>query len=253
MTQLECPVCRNYMVPPIYICQQRHNICSNCRPKIDLCPTCTQPFTEARNVHLENLARNMHYPCVYSEIGCVEVLPMDLITAHQILCAHRPHICPLYKVPRVMCPWKGPHSEMKAHVVETHNQYLETDDNTQGRTELKDVSEGFKNYKVIFHRDRVFLRHTEVKDGEFFCVLLFVGPEELAEDFIYEVKISSEKEFIVMRNVACSNETSVEEIFESRKCVNLNFNLIKNFITKENTLILNVNLVSEEKKCCTLM
>ena len=36
----ECPVCFDYVLPPILQCQSGHLVCANCRPKLTCCPTC---------------------------------------------------------------------------------------------------------------------------------------------------------------------------------------------------------------------
>ena len=63
--ELECPVCMEYMLPPITFCLNGHNICNNCKPMLTNCPTCRQPFVNIRNVALEKLARQMKYPCTF--------------------------------------------------------------------------------------------------------------------------------------------------------------------------------------------
>lgn len=40
----ECPVCFDYVLPPILQCQSGHLVCSNCRPKLSCCPTCRGPL-----------------------------------------------------------------------------------------------------------------------------------------------------------------------------------------------------------------
>ena len=40
----ECPVCFDYVLPPILQCQSGHLVCSNCRPKLTCCPTCRGPL-----------------------------------------------------------------------------------------------------------------------------------------------------------------------------------------------------------------
>lgn len=40
----ECPVCFEYVLPPILQCQSGHLVCSNCRPKLNCCPTCRGPL-----------------------------------------------------------------------------------------------------------------------------------------------------------------------------------------------------------------
>lgn len=42
----ECPVCFDYVLPPILQCQSGHLVCSNCRPKLTCCPTCRGPLGE---------------------------------------------------------------------------------------------------------------------------------------------------------------------------------------------------------------
>ena len=41
---LECPVCLETAEAPIYMCQEMHLICSNCRPKLGECPMCQAPY-----------------------------------------------------------------------------------------------------------------------------------------------------------------------------------------------------------------
>lgn len=40
----ECPVCFDYVLPPILQCQSGHLVCANCRPKLTCCPTCRGPL-----------------------------------------------------------------------------------------------------------------------------------------------------------------------------------------------------------------
>ena len=40
----ECPVCFDYVLPPIIQCQSGHLVCANCRPKLTCCPTCRRPL-----------------------------------------------------------------------------------------------------------------------------------------------------------------------------------------------------------------
>ena len=45
---LECPVCLETAEIPIYCCQQMHLICSNCRPKLSVCPECRVEYQDMR-------------------------------------------------------------------------------------------------------------------------------------------------------------------------------------------------------------
>jgi hypothetical protein len=55
---LECPVCMEYMGPPIHQCRRGHLVCSACKPKLPSCPTCRSHFTESRNLAMEKVCMN---------------------------------------------------------------------------------------------------------------------------------------------------------------------------------------------------
>jgi hypothetical protein len=40
--ELECPVCLEESPPdaPIYMCEELHPVCSTCRPRLKVCPSC---------------------------------------------------------------------------------------------------------------------------------------------------------------------------------------------------------------------
>jgi E3 ubiquitin-protein ligase SIAH1 len=65
LNDLECPVCKQYMLPPICLCVNGHNICKSCRPKMQYCPICRQPFITTKCVSLEKLAAQVEFPCTY--------------------------------------------------------------------------------------------------------------------------------------------------------------------------------------------
>jgi hypothetical protein len=59
---LECPVCLEYMTPPITMCSSGHSLCQACRPRLTRCPTCRRPLLGIRNYALEHLARDLQLP-----------------------------------------------------------------------------------------------------------------------------------------------------------------------------------------------
>jgi hypothetical protein len=73
LSQLECPVCMEYMRPAITLCVNGHNICNICKPKAPHCPTCRQQFLNTKSVALEKLALRVKCPCTYRKYGCREV------------------------------------------------------------------------------------------------------------------------------------------------------------------------------------
>ncbi|KAJ4451969.1 hypothetical protein ANN_03453 [Periplaneta americana] len=107
MSELECPVCFNYMHPPIKTCQNGHCICNNCKRNVIVCPVCRGKFLSVRNVVFENIANHF--------------LSFDRPTA--------PFFCPLHDVNRFRCRWEGSLPELRDHIRETHlREYIECGD-----------------------------------------------------------------------------------------------------------------------------
>lgn len=63
----ECPVCFDYVLPPILQCQAGHLVCNTCRQKLSCCPTCRGPLTPSiRNLAMEKVASTLPFPCKVS-------------------------------------------------------------------------------------------------------------------------------------------------------------------------------------------
>jgi hypothetical protein len=120
LKDLECPVCLAYMVPPIKLCTNGHNICSRCRESVQCCPTCRAKFSETRNVALENIARKLKYPCVNRQSGCLRTFSIEYIAVHQAVCGYGIIKCPFHEY--LQCHLKGSKYDLKKHVqAATHN------------------------------------------------------------------------------------------------------------------------------------
>ena len=59
LAELECPVCYEMMLPPIRLCVEGHSLCNTCRFRLESCPTCRKPLTNARNRALEKVAEKL--------------------------------------------------------------------------------------------------------------------------------------------------------------------------------------------------
>jgi len=54
LENLECPACMQYMLPPITLCGNEHNISSSscsCKQKIQKCPNCRELFSDTEIRH----------------------------------------------------------------------------------------------------------------------------------------------------------------------------------------------------------
>lgn len=52
---LQCPVCFERPVKPIYQCNFGHHICSVCRGQITICPMCQKTYNGSRSYLAEDL------------------------------------------------------------------------------------------------------------------------------------------------------------------------------------------------------
>ncbi|KAK1882257.1 E3 ubiquitin-protein ligase Siah2 [Dissostichus eleginoides] len=65
----ECPVCFDYVLPPILQCQAGHLVCNACRQKLSCCPTCRGPLSPSiRNLAMEKVASTLPFPCKGEDI-----------------------------------------------------------------------------------------------------------------------------------------------------------------------------------------
>ncbi|KAJ0502545.1 putative transcription factor C2H2 family [Helianthus annuus] len=69
---LKCPVCTNYMYPPIHQCRNGHTLCFECETHVqNQCPTCRQELGNIRSFALEKFVQLLQLPCRYSSSGCL--------------------------------------------------------------------------------------------------------------------------------------------------------------------------------------
>lgn len=50
---LECPVCLEWMEPPMSQCRRGHLVCGRCRARLAACPVCRTAFSSVRNRAME--------------------------------------------------------------------------------------------------------------------------------------------------------------------------------------------------------
>ncbi|XP_067129344.1 E3 ubiquitin-protein ligase SIAH1B-like [Centruroides vittatus] len=114
---LTCPVCYDLAQPPVYQCTNGHLICSSCRPRIDLCPTCRESLGHIRSLVVEQLASTLSFPCAHQSYGCPFRAPLLQREEHQKSCHFRPMTCPF---PESRCSWEGDHTTLLTHLQQRH-------------------------------------------------------------------------------------------------------------------------------------
>ena len=175
-------------MPPIRMCVNGHNICDNCRSKLDDCPTCNKRFLSTTNEALEVLAYEMQYPCKYKQFGCKEVFCRWSLGSHEADCRYGQLKCPVAKHPLFeRCDWTGKYNEVKNHLMENHLEMCLDYGEVESRT-LNEHGTSAWFHKFVFVYDEVFFRAFDVRNGMFHVAVQYIGPPDKASKYKYKVK-----------------------------------------------------------------
>lgn len=250
LSELKCPVCTEYMRPPITLCVNGHNICNICKPKVPHCPTCRQQFLNTRNVSLENLARQANYPCKYRKYGCRELYNLDLIGDHEDKCEYIPQRCLVHKLNLGICTWNGIASDMKIHLKQAHVN-LCVDICGRGSFLISGVTPSAKYSKVIFVYSDVFYICSEIHNGVLYVVMQYTGLAEDADNYQYKVEFFNKErtESISLTHLAVSYDDDLGEVRSSGQCVKLYPQQFNRFTDEKGKLTFLMEIIRAGNNC----
>ncbi|CAG9818757.1 unnamed protein product [Phaedon cochleariae] len=222
LQELECPVCNEYMIPPIYICQAGHSICSECKLKVANCPNCRSQFSGARNFTLEKLTTRVHYPCKNREIGCSFVTTSDRIRGHESSCELSETPCILRCAHRCLRP------SMYNHLTEKHANSLLA----ANTLHIRDVSDKKESFHVLYVFGELF--RFSIKGSGFNPYKFNVQHQGMAEEepvFKYELQFVDESPLGL--NLSMTNSCQVLTDVPNKahaNAVNVPWEMLKPFI-----------------------
>ena len=236
LSVMKCPVCNEYMVPPITLCVNGHNVCGICKPKLDVCPTCRDLFLGVKNEALEKLAREVKYPCSYQKFGCKEVLALYMLVEHQSKCPNGQLTCPAAKHPLYVqsCDWIGNYKEVKNHLVEKHLEMCVDYGVVESRT-----IHAFSNLcgfdKFVFVYDEVFFRTVSMMNDMLCVAVQYIGQPENAAKYQYRVKLvnNDNTEGVTVMQLTRSFDENLDDVFKSDNCGKLHFDVVNPPETEE--------------------
>lgn len=233
---LECPVCFDFMAPPITQCLNGHNICSNCKPRISLCPTCRVPLTiTSRNVALENVAETI----------------MDNNSKAKSKASPKQRVYECLAGKGKDCTWKGRRSELWAHVRHNHGgQAMCWRKETQMfRVSNHEFNVSASSTQLISVFDQLFWYQfrQDSNKGKWCQAIQYIGAKKEASMYKYTLEFGpvagdSLKRSIVYSSVTHSDEEHTDYIFKSSHCFSTDLNSIKHFVSKDNSLKFKVKI-----------
>jgi len=225
LKEMECPVCRDYMVPPILMCKNGHNVCSKCRGRIRLCPTCRDNFIVTRNVALENIVRQQEFPCGNKERGCTALFSIENIAEHNDVCGYAKTKCPLRLIN--CCSWEGHKNNFKEHVQEVHGEYIVYNPTFHCQVLSRNVM-------FVSHFGELFTYHKRRKDGIYYCPVQLFGTSSEAAKYECEFKLmaANGKDGISSKFSVSSYSEDFETIFNSGMCLRLDGKTAQKFLVE---------------------
>lgn len=202
--QIECPVCFEYMAPPITVCQNGHNICNPCKSNLDSCPMCRSNLSDVRSQTAETVSRTITHRCKYRELGCTGQVLVDFKEIHEESCKFRPMRCPFLMGSN--CHWEGALKNVAEHIRLGHNAHstLNVLESEQELTinNYKERTDGNTEYigwvQAVFTLEEVFFVRVRLVNNALYITYLFVGVEEAAKKYKFKVtlKTADEDEYL---------------------------------------------------------
>jgi E3 ubiquitin-protein ligase SIAH1 len=223
LKELECPVCMQYMVPPIKLCTNGHNICSRWRKSIQYCPTCRAELLEVRSVALENIARKVKYPCSNRRSGCLELFSIEHIAKHQDGCVYGKIKCPLQLIGK--CTWNGLKNDLKEHAKAVHSIFIFYAP-TFRATSLSTV------VAIVSIFGELFTYHKKKNDGRLYCAVQLIGTSSEASKYkcVFTLRAANGVERISYTFLVQGYSEDFDTIFNSGKCLKIDEDNVKHFV-----------------------
>ncbi|XP_014272830.1 E3 ubiquitin-protein ligase SIAH1A [Halyomorpha halys] len=229
LSVLECPVCLDYISPPIQQCREGHLVCSRCRPRLESCPKCRQPFADIRARALEQIAEVVPYPCYNTGCGAMPTLAER--QAHESICPFREYPCPIEP-----CSWAGPRPSVPQHMGQHHPDFLVTSSNHEVRLTLTQHMNEEKSF-VMHCFDEIFhcVMGVDCLQDIFVGLVMYLGPRNNAKDFDFELKFKrdSPPHTCVSIHRAALEESHLGTQLSGTSAVVISFSTLREVIQEE--------------------
>ena len=246
----ECPVCYEYILPPILQCESGHLVCSKCHPKLGSCPSCRRPLGNVRNLAMEKVAEQVTFPCKYAFNGCPEKFFYPIKENHEDSCLYRPYLCPC---PGTNCTWQGGVEDVLPHLKSSHTSitnlqgddivFLATDIDLPGAVDWVMMQSCFD------HNFMLVLEKHERAEGfpQFFAVVLVIGSQAVANQFMYRLELAGNAKKLTWEARPRSVREGIHSIIQSCDCLVFEPSHAKHFDPGNGNLAMNV--VISMKNC----
>ncbi|KAG9448979.1 hypothetical protein H6P81_008944 [Aristolochia fimbriata] len=113
---LDCSICLEPLVSPVFQCENGHTACSSCCMKLKhKCHSCSLPIGYTRCLAIEKVIESIKVYCKNSRYGCRETLSYSNKPNHEESCLHMPCSCPM-----INCNFTGSVEQLSIHINTSH-------------------------------------------------------------------------------------------------------------------------------------
>lgn len=234
MLDMECPVCQEVMIPPIYQCVVGHSVCDACKPKLKECPTCRNTIANTRNFTLERISENLRYKCKNRIDGCTFETNSSGIRQHEVECKFNPHHCPLHNI--LNCDWLGKANKIFTHVKSKHPDHFQ--DNSIFSVPYNSTCVSNESMKIMRVHGEIFKIRFNYSNQmkQVSCTVQFTGPNTEASRFMYEMHVMDMNNtgLQLMSKKYCG--ASSDDIDDLKHCTMWHLDMVLPFASTENLL-----------------
>jgi len=213
---VQCIFCKEVVKSFIVLCEKGHFICRRCTlPPLESCPACDKNLQGRRNPLSDAVAR---------------LLVKD--TSLTAVCG-----CPVSVTTGSQCPWTGKIDEIKKHIIQNHAQRIH-DKSGKFSMPFTNVTPQASYTLVISTLGEVFMRRAQIIDENFYLVVMYIGPQKNASKYKYSFTISRKNsvEIISICQKTRSFLENCNEIYRSRNCVKLHYDVVADFLLDSSEL-----------------
>ncbi|KAJ4431003.1 hypothetical protein ANN_19596 [Periplaneta americana] len=242
LEELKCPVCMEYMKPPIRMCANAHNFCESCRFRLIKCPLCQSDFLPSRNIALENIAQKMK-PCKSRTSERTESITEFKKYIECLYCLYVPKKCSLGG----SCNWEGTLRNLKLHIRNDHA----TDISGAFRIVIHDLMGNTRTFyrTVITTLNELFILVFEVNNKALLCSVMYIGSTSAASNFKFNLIIHKDDKKCIHLCYTCESFLrDLDTILEPGVCASLHYDILKDFIVEENKLYCEMEIFRDDSE-----
>jgi hypothetical protein len=213
---IQCTFCREGAKPFSALCENGHYVCSRCTtPPLEICPACDKNPQGRQSSAVEAVARlSVKDASPAAECGC-----------------------PVFVTTGLQCPWTGKLDEIKKHIIQNHDKRI-ADKSGKFSMPFTDVTPQASYSLVISTLGEVFMRRAQIREENFYLVVMYIGPQKNASKYKYSFTISRKNS---VENISICQKTrsfleNCDDIYRSRNCVKLHYDVVSDFLLDSSEL-----------------